>query len=242
MTRPGSHRIPGNRHVVVRSIERADPSVIDGLAPVGTATVHEAIGRRGYLGPELRPIQTGARIAGSAVTVSSHPGDNLMIHAAVEVCRPGDVLVVATTAPSTHGALGDLLATSLLARGVRGVVMDAAVRDTADLREMGFPVWTRHVSCQGTVKATPGSVNISVVVDGQAIEPGDVLCADDDGVVVVPRLEASWALAQSQARLSKEAATRAKLEAGELGVDFYGLRGKLDELGVIYVDTFDELD
>ncbi len=233
---------PGfGRHVVVRSIERAPLDVVDQLAPIGTATVHEAIGRRGYVGPEITPIQRDARVAGTAVTVLSHPGDNMMIHAAVEVCQPGDVLVVVTTAPSTHGMFGDLLASSLMAKGVRGLVMDAAVRDTSDLREMGFPVWTRHVSCQGTVKATPGSVNVPVVLGPEVINPGDVICGDDDGVVVVARAEAAWALEQSNARLEKEAGTRAKLEAGELGVDFYGLRQKIIDLGVTYVDTIDDL-
>ena len=231
-----------NRHVVVRNIDRADLAIVDQLAPIGTATVHEAIGRRGYLGPGLTPIQQDVRVAGNAVTVLSHPGDNIMIHAAVEVCQEGDILVVATTAPSTHGRFGDLLASSLQARGVRGLVIDAGVRDTSDLREMGFPVWTRHVSCQGTVKATPGSVNVPVSIDGVTIAPGDVICADDDGVVLVERSEADWALEQSLARLSKEEGTRARLVAGELGVDFYGLRDKLAELGVIYVDTPDELD
>jgi 4-hydroxy-4-methyl-2-oxoglutarate aldolase len=164
----------------------------------------------------------------------------MMIHAAVEVCAEGDILVVATTAPSTHGMFGDLLATSLMARGVRGLVIDAAVRDTADLREMGFGVWTRYVSCQGTVKATPGSVNVPISIGGIQITPGDVVCADDDGVVVVQREAASWALENSEARIAKEANTRAKLEAGELGVDFYGLRHKLSELGVVYVDRLDD--
>jgi len=204
------------------------------LAPIGTATVHEAIGRRGYLGTDLRPIQQDIGIAGSAVTVLSHPGDNMMLHAAVEVCQPGDVLVLATTAPSTHGMFGDLLATSLMVRGVRGLVIDAAVRDTADLRAMGFPVWTRHVSIQGTVKATPGSVNVPITLGGEIITPGDVICADDDGVVLVKRGEVEWALEQSQARLAKEEETRARLKAGELGVDFYGLRAKLADLGVEY--------
>jgi len=223
------------RHVVVKTIDRAPLDVIDQLAPIGTATVHEAIGRRGYVGTELQPIQQDVRIAGSAVTVLSHPGDNMMIHAAVEVCRPGDVLVVVTTAPSTHGMFGDLLATSLMARGVRGLVIDAAVRDTADLREMGFPVWTRHVSCQGTVKNTAGSVNVPVVLGGRTVNPGDVVCADDDGVVIVDRLEAEWALDKSNERVAKEKATRERLEAGELGLDFYGLRDKLAALGVEWV-------
>jgi 4-hydroxy-4-methyl-2-oxoglutarate aldolase len=225
-----------NRNVVVREIDRADSSVIDGLAAAGTATVHEAIGRVGFAGPDLRPIQQDVRIAGSAVTVLSHPGDNIMIHAAVEVCQSGDVLVVVNTAPSSHGMFGELLATSLQTRGVRGLVIDAGVRDTSELRAMGFPVWTRHVSCQGTVKSTAGSVNVPVVLGGLVVHPGDVVCADDDGVVVVPRADAAWALEQSQARTAKEEQTRARLAAGELGVDFYGLRATLQELGVEYVD------
>jgi 4-hydroxy-4-methyl-2-oxoglutarate aldolase len=229
------------RHVVVRQIDRATPTVVEQLALMGSATVHEAIGRRGYVGPELRPIQQGARIAGSAVTALCHPGDNLMVHAAVEVCRPGDVLVVGVTAPSTHGAFGELLASSLVARGVVGLVIDAGVRDTADLREMGFPVWTRWVSCQGTVKATPGSVNVPVVLGAVTIHPGDVVVADDDGVVVVGREEADWARARSEERMAKETASRARLAAGELGLDLYGLRATLDELGVEYVDRADEL-
>ncbi len=225
-----------NQHVIIRTIERADPAVIDRLGAAGTATVHEAIGRIGFVGTHLRPIQHDTKIAGSAVTVLSHPGDNMMIHAAVEMCGPGDVLVVANTAPSTHGMFGDLLATSLMARGVRGLVIDAGVRDTADLRAMGFPVWSQHVSCQGTVKNTPGSVNVPVVLGGITVQPGDVVCADDDGVVVVPREQAAWALEQSDARLAKEATMRARLEAGELGVDIYGLRQRLLDLGVEYVD------
>lgn len=225
-----------DRHVVVRNIDRADQATIDGLGAAGTATVHEAIGRRGYLGPDITPIQAGVRVGGSAVTVLSHPGDNIMIHAAVEVCQPGDVLVVTNTAPSTHGMFGDLLASSLMARGVVGLVMDAGVRDVLDLRDMGFHVWTRHVSCQGTVKNTPGSVNVPVSVGGVTIQPGDVMCADDDGVVVVPRLEADWGLEQSNSRLDKEADTRARLEAGELGLDMYGLRQKLVDIGVEWVD------
>ena len=224
------------RHVVVRTIQRADPEVITGLGAAGTATVHEAIGRRGYLGPELRPIQQGTKVAGSAVTVLSHPGDNLMIHAAVEVCEPGDILVVTNTAPSTHGMFGDLLASSLQARGVVGLVMDAGVRDTMDLRAMGFAAWTRHVSCEGTVKSTPGSVNVAISIDGVIIHPGDVICADDDGVVAVPRAEAAWALDQSNARLAAEEISRTRLQDGELGLDMYGLRQKLVELGVEWVD------
>ncbi len=225
-----------NRNVVVRHIDRADSAVVDALGQIGTATVHEAIGRVGYVGVGLRPIQHDVKVGGSAVTVLSHPGDNLMIHAAVEVCQEGDILVVVNTAPSTHGMFGDLLATSLQVRGVRGLVIDAGVRDTSDLRAMGFPVWSQYVSCQGTVKNTPGSVNVPVVLGGLVVNPGDVICADDDGVVVVPRDDAAWALEQSQSRIAKEASTRARLAAGELGVDFYGLRAKLAELGVDYID------
>ncbi|MCY3586609.1 MAG: 4-carboxy-4-hydroxy-2-oxoadipate aldolase/oxaloacetate decarboxylase [Acidimicrobiales bacterium] len=224
------------RHVVKRTIERADSEVIVGLGDAGTATVHEAIGRRGYLGPDLRPIQQGTKVAGSAVTVLSHPGDNIMIHAAVEICQPGDLLVVTNTAPSTHGMFGDLLASSLMARGVVGLVMDAGVRDTLDLRAMGFAVWSRHVSCEGTVKNTPGSVNVPISINGVIIEPGDVICADDDGVVAVPRSEADWALEQSNARLENETVSRARLQAGELGLDMYGLRQKLIDLGVEWIE------
>ncbi len=224
------------RHVVVRTIERAPSADIAGLGDAGTATVHEAIGRRGYLGPELQPIQQGVKVAGSAVTVRSHPGDNIMIHAAVEVCQPGDLLVVANTAPSTHGMFGDLLASSLMSRGVVGLVMDAGVRDTIDLRAMGFWVWTRHVSCEGTVKASPGSVNVPISINGVIIEPGDVICADDDGVVAVPRAEAGWAVEKSKARLANEEAARARLSAGELGLDMYGLRRKLVDLGVEWIE------
>ena len=233
-----SRHVP-SRHVVVRTIQRAPLGVVDGLGAIGTASVHEAIGRRGYVGPHIRPIQHDVRVAGSAVTVSSHPGDNLMIHAAVEMCQDGDILVVTNTAPSTHGMFGDLLAGSLLARGVRGLVIDAGVRDTSDLRAMGFPVWSQYVSCEGTVKASPGSVNVPVVLGGQVVNPGDVVCADDDGVVVVARDEAEWALAQSNARIAKEAQSRVRLNAGELGLDVYGMRDKLAELGVEYVDSLD---
>jgi 4-hydroxy-4-methyl-2-oxoglutarate aldolase len=225
-----------DRHVVVRSMDRAAQADIDALDAYGTATVHEAIGRRGFLGADLRPIQDGVSITGSAVTVSCHAGDNLMVHAAVEVCESGDILVVTTTAPSTHGMVGELLATSLAARGVKGLVIGAGVRDTAELRAMRFPVWTRCVSCEGTVKASPGSVNVAVVLGGQVIEPGDVVCADDDGVVVVPRSEAAGAVALAQARTDRETATRERLAAGELGVDIYGLRATLTALGVESVD------
>jgi 4-hydroxy-4-methyl-2-oxoglutarate aldolase len=227
------------RHVVVRTIERAPLEVVDRLGSIGTATVHEAIGRRGFVGPNIRPIQQDVSIGGTAVTVSSHPGDNIMIHAAVEVCQEGDLLVVVNTAPSTHGMFGELLATSLMVRGVRGLVIDAGVRDTRELRQMGFPVWTQHVSCQGTVKASPGSVNVPVTLGGVVVSPGDVVCADDDGVVVVARDEAEWALERSQERLAKEEASRAELGSGVLGLDMYGLRQQLLDMGVEYVDDPD---
>ena len=235
-------RFRGTRNVVVRDVERAPLEIVDRLAPLGTSTVHEAIGRRGYLGPHITPIQKGIQVAGTAITVLNKPGDNGMIHAAIEQCQTGDILVVANTAPSTHGMFGDLLGTSLMARGARGLVIDAGVRDTFDLRKMGFPVWSRHVSCQGTVKNSPGSVNVSVSIEGQVVNPGDVICADDDGVVVVAREEAEWALEQSVERLTREEAVRSRLADGELGLDFYGLRDKLLDLGVEWVDSLDDVD
>lgn len=223
-----------NRHVVVQTIERADQAVADELGRLGTATVHEASGRRGFAGPDIRPIQQEVRLAGTAVTVSCHPGDNLMVHAAVEVCQAGDVLVVTHRAPSTHGMFGELLATSLMSRGVRALVVDAGVRDTAELRSMGFSVWSRHVSVEGTVKATPGSVNVAVVLGSVVVHPGDVVCADDDGVVVVPRQDAATVLDSARARVEREDLTRDRLAAGELGLDIYDLRQTLDDLGVDY--------
>ena len=230
------------KKVVVRNVDRPPLDLVDRLGKVGTATVHEAIGRRGYLGPDITPIQQDVKLAGTAITVSCHPGDNMMIHAAIEVCQPGDVLVVTNTAPSTHGMFGDLLATSLMSRGVRGLVIDAGVRDTADLRAMSFPVWSRWVSCEGTVKATAGAVNVPVVFGGILVNPGDVVCADDDGVVVVEGPELESAIELSQQRLDKEEATRKRLEAGELGLDMSGLRATLADAGVVYVDSLEELD
>ncbi|MFP3882687.1 MAG: 4-carboxy-4-hydroxy-2-oxoadipate aldolase/oxaloacetate decarboxylase [Actinomycetota bacterium] len=223
--------------VIVRNIERAAADVIAGLAGAGVATVHEAAGRIGLVGTSIRPIQKGTRIAGSAVTVLSHPGDNMMIHAAVEVVQEGDVLVVTTKSPSTDGMFGELLATSLAQRGCAGLVIDAGVRDVAELREMGFPVWSAAIHAQGTAKATAGSVNVPVVCRGAHIEPGDVIVADDDGVMVVPRSRAPEVLDAANARLVKEEQTRKRLEAGELGVDFYGLRDKLEDLGTRWVDS-----
>ena len=228
--------IGANEHVIVRSIQRAAPDVVAGLGHCGSATVHEAQGRRGFAGESLRPIQQDVRLAGCAVTVSCHPGDNLMIHAAVECCQAGDVLVVTNTAPSAHGMFGELLATSLMQRGVGGLVIDAGVRDTSELRRMGFAVWSQYVSCQGTVKASPGSVNVPVLLGRQIVTPGDVVVADDDGVVIVSRDEAAAVLDLSREREAKEAGTRSRLRAGELGVDIYGLRSPLESLGVRYVD------
>ncbi|MGI5156493.1 4-carboxy-4-hydroxy-2-oxoadipate aldolase/oxaloacetate decarboxylase [Microbispora sp. CA-102843] len=227
-------------HYVVRNVPRPDPGVVQGLREAGVATVHEAAGRTGLIDPAVCARQDGAVIAGSAVTVSSHPGDNLMIHAAVEMCEEGDVLVVTTTSPSTDGMFGELLATSLMARGVAGLVIDAGVRDIAELRAMGFPVWSRAVSAQGTVKASPGSVNVPVVCGGQVVRPGDVVVADDDGVVCVPRGTAPRVLDRARARIAAEEDKREALRSGELGVDMYGLRELLSRLGVRYVDDLPE--
>jgi 4-hydroxy-4-methyl-2-oxoglutarate aldolase len=223
------------RTVVVTDPPRADAAHAEALGGFGVATVHEALGRVGYLGPQFRPAWPGARIAGTAVTVLCWPGDNLMIHVAVEQCRPGDVLVVATNSPSTDGLFGELFATALAHRGVRGVVLGSGVRDVAELQEMGFPAWSRAVSAQGSVKATAGSVNVPVLLGDQLIAPGDVVVADDDGVLVVPRADVPRAVTASQARVDKEAASRAAFGAGELGLDRYGLRDKLPGFGIEYV-------
>ena len=215
------------RNVIVTGVARADLGIVDQLAALGVATVHEAIGRAGYLGPGLRPIQDGTRVGGTAVTALCWPGDNLMIHAAVEQCRAGDLLVVTAASACTDGMFGELLATSLAARGVRGLVIEAGVRDVAELRAMGFGVWSAAVSAQGTVKETPGSVNLPVSIGGQVVRPGDAIIADDDGVVCVPRAEAGQALAAAQARVAKEEQNRKALADGQLGLDLYGLRDKL---------------
>ncbi|MFI6370656.1 4-carboxy-4-hydroxy-2-oxoadipate aldolase/oxaloacetate decarboxylase [Streptomyces sp. NPDC050546] len=227
--------------VIVTGPPKAHSQDVEALAGYGVATVHEAMGRTGLLGPGLRPVQRDTRIAGTAVTVLSWPGDNLMIHAAVEQCGPGDILVVTTTSPSTDGMFGELFATALHRRGVRGLVINAGIRDTAELRALGFPAWAAAVSAQGTVKATGGSVNVPVVIGGQVIRPGDVILADDDGVVVVPRERARRAAEASEARERKEAATRAAFLDGQLGLDRYGLREQLVRLGVTYTSYEDHL-
>jgi 4-hydroxy-4-methyl-2-oxoglutarate aldolase len=220
-------------NVVVTDPPRADLAQVDKLAAYGTATVHEAIGRRGYLGPQIRPIQTGTRVAGTALTVVCWPGDNLMLHAAVEQAKPGDIIVVTATSPSSDGFFGELIATSLQAHGVRGIVMGAGLRDTSELREMGFPAWTANVSAQGTVKETPGAVNVPVVIGGITIRPGDAIVADDDGVCAVPRADVDAAVTASAARVAKEEASRKQLADGALGLDLYGLRGKLAKVEYI---------
>jgi 4-hydroxy-4-methyl-2-oxoglutarate aldolase len=225
------------KNQIVRHIERPPAEVVRWLGELGVATVHEAQGRTGLMRPCMRPIYPAARLAGPAITVSSHPGDNLMIHAALEVCRPGDVLVVAPVAESTDGMFGELLATSCRARGVVGLIIDAGVRDSTDLTAMAFPVWSKAISAQGTVKATAGSVNIDLVCAGALVHPGDVIVADQDGVVVVARGDAREVARLGEERRAKEESARQRLAEGELGLDLYSLRAKLRELGVQYIDS-----
>jgi 4-hydroxy-4-methyl-2-oxoglutarate aldolase len=222
--------------IIVRRIRRADGDVIRTLGELGVATVHEAQGRAGLLRPYIRPIYPAARAAGTAVTISSQPGDNLMIHAALEVCERGDILVVTTMSESTDGMFGELLAVSARARGVVGLVIDAGVRDVTDITALGFPVWAKAISAQGTVKATAGSVNTPVVCAGAIVRPGDVVVGDADGVVIVPRRAAAEVARLGTERVAKEQKSRERLARGELGLDFYGFRARLAELGVQYVD------
>ncbi|WP_420224313.1 4-carboxy-4-hydroxy-2-oxoadipate aldolase/oxaloacetate decarboxylase [Pigmentiphaga litoralis] len=229
------------RTVAVRNIPRGPQDAIQALGVAGVATVHEAMGRSGLMAPYLRPIYAGASIAGSAVTVLVAPGDNWMLHVAIELCQPGDVLVVGVMCENTDGMIGDLISTALQARGVRGVVIDAGCRDVRTLTEMGFPVWSRAISARGTVKTVVGNVNLPVVCAGALVHPGDAVIADDDGVVVVPRLDIERIAALARQRTDKEDRSRPRYAAGELSLDVAGMRAGLEAAGLVYVDSADDL-
>jgi 4-hydroxy-4-methyl-2-oxoglutarate aldolase len=226
----------GQSGIAVKNITRADPAAVAELAKYGVATVHEAMGRIGLLAPYMRPIYPGAKACGTAVTALAHPGDNWMLHVAAEMLRPGDIVVVGTSTTNADGMFGDLLATSFRARGGVGLIIDSACRDTADLRQMGFPVWSRAVYSKGAVKATVGSVNTPIICAGALINPGDVIVADDDGVVVVPKAHAAQVAEASGKREIKEAGVRKRLAAGELGLDVYGMRDNLAKAGLKYFE------
>jgi len=230
------------KSVAVRNFRRADKKDVAALEQQGVATVHEAQGRTGLMQPYMRPIYSGARIGGSAATVLAQPGDNWMLHVVMELVQAGDIIVAAVTAEDTHGMFGELLAQSAMAHGVKGLIIDAGVRDVRDLTEIGFPVWSRAISAQGTVKETPGAVNVPIVCAGAKINPGDVVIADDDGVVVVPRDQAANVAKSGAERERNEQEKREQFKSGQIGLDIYDMRGQLEAAGLVYLDSEDEID